>query len=201
MRNQLHNNSTSFEQFVSPRCPHAAVPARPPYNNRPAIPARPDVRRTRPGGRTGRDRSYEFDGICAHFTACVRQPQACARQPEIFLPGSTLVAQGWITAWTVCSSPASGMPAARAPGPVVNGPARAARNVRGTSRGGPPDAGWGGRVGRCRFGRFGFRIAQKSDMLACLNQGLQRKWVCCRLRAIFWPAANRCPRRVVWSSV
>jgi len=43
---------------------------------------------------------------------------------------------------------------------VVNGPARAARNERGTSRGGPPDAGWSGRVGCCHFERFGFRIAQ-----------------------------------------
>ena len=67
---------------------------------------------------------------------------------------------------------------------VVNGPARAARNVRGTSRGGPPDAGWGGQVGRCQLqGVSGSESPKRALMVACLNQGLRRKWVCCRLLA------------------
>ena len=192
-----------YEQFVSPRCPHAADPFRPPEQqpftsrrgrtrqgtfitgcNRsrraasfcrpscngaalagvtpPAIPARPDARRTHPGGRTERGRRYEFNGICAHFTAWVRRPQACVRQPENFLPESPLVAQGWMTAWTVAPCP---VPACR----------RRGRPARGqwTGQGGPERARnepW--RAARRRLGRphralptarcFEFRIVQKS---------------------------------------
>lgn len=174
------NRSRRAASFCRPSCNGAALDGVTP----PAIPSRPDARRTHPGGRTGRGRRFEFNGICAHFTACVRRPRACARQPENFLPGSPLVAQGWMTAWTVCQTPGPGMSLARAPGPVVNGPARAARNVRGTSRGGPPDAGWDGRVGRCQLqGVSGPESPKRALMVACLNRGLQRKWVCCRLLA------------------
>jgi len=107
------NRSRRAASFCRPSCNGAALDGVTP----PAIPPRPDARRTHPGGRTGRGRRFEFNGICAHFTACVRRPRACVRQPENFFHGSPLVAQGWMTAWTVCQTPGPGMSLARAPGP------------------------------------------------------------------------------------
>ena len=98
--------------------------------------------------------------------------------------------------------PGSGMSVARAPGPwSMDRPGRPGTCEERAVAGRPGRLGRPRPARRCQLpGVSGSESPKRALMMACLNQGLHRKWVCCRLLATFWPAANLFPGRVVWSS-